>query len=68
MKLSLNVTMSLMYILLRTLVRRQELLQKHVEKCEEILSAKAEAKEALAKEVMYSSEPTLHAIRCSVVA
>ena len=37
-------------------MRRQELLQKHVERCEEILSAKAEAKEALAKEVTHSSE------------
>ena len=36
---------------LRTVVRRQEMTQKYVEKCEEILSAKSEAKEALAKEV-----------------
>ena len=35
----------------RTVVRRQEMLQKHVEKCEEILSQKSDAKEALAKEV-----------------
>ncbi len=36
---------------LRVVVRRQEALQRHVEKCEEVLSSKAEAKEALAKEV-----------------
>jgi len=36
-------------------VRRQEMLQKHVERCEDTLSAKSEAKEALAKEVrMYT--------------
>ena len=35
----------------RTVVRRQEMTQKYVEKCEEVLSAKSEAKEALAKEV-----------------
>ncbi|XP_064396570.1 sorting nexin-4-like [Halichondria panicea] len=35
---------------LRVVVRRQEALQRHVEKCEEVLSSKAEAKEALAKE------------------
>ncbi len=36
---------------LRTLVRRQEALQKQVERCEEVLSSKAEAKESLTKEV-----------------
>ena len=36
----------------RTVVRRQEMLQKYVEKCEEILSTKSEAKENLAKEVV----------------
>ena len=35
----------------RTVVRKQEMLQKYVEKCEEILSVKSDAKEALAKEV-----------------
>lgn len=39
------------WILLRTVVRRQEMLQKYVEKCEEILATKADAKEALAKDV-----------------
>ena len=38
---------------IRTVVRRQEMLQKYVEKCEEILSAKSEAKEALAKAVSF---------------
>jgi hypothetical protein len=32
-------------------VRRQEMLQKYVEKCEEILSVKSDAKEALVKAV-----------------
>ena len=32
-------------------MRRQEMLQKHVERCEDTLSAKSDAKEALAKEV-----------------
>ena len=36
---------------LRTMVRRQEMLQKYVERCEETLSAKAEAKDVLTKEV-----------------
>ena len=35
----------------RLVVRRQEMLQMHVEKCEEILSTKAEAKDTLVKEV-----------------
>ena len=33
------------------MVRRQEMVQKYVEKCEEILSVKSEAKESLAKAV-----------------
>ena len=35
----------------RSVVRRQEMMQKHLEKCEEIMAAKSEAKDALAKEV-----------------
>ena len=35
----------------RSVVRRHEMMQKHLEKCEEIMSAKSEAKDALAKEV-----------------
>ena len=37
------------------MVRRQEMLQKYVEKCEETLSTKSDAKEALAKEVRVST-------------
>ena len=35
----------------RSVVRRHEMMQKHLEKCEEIMSAKSDAKDALAKEV-----------------
>ena len=40
-----------MSYLLRQVVRRQELLQYQLEKAEEVLSAKAEAKKSLAKDV-----------------
>ena len=44
----------------RSVVRRHEMMQKHLEKCEEIMSAKSEAKDALAKEVRYTHTSTLN--------